>query len=350
MADDILTEDKVKEFIDGVGKLRNDGPQRNDMPVDIVRSAAKRMGIGSCAQELTYSAMRIEVNSATRRVDELRFWIEASCGVSFGAGEYTKDWLENFGKRFISEITREDDLPNLRDLNIGDKNTKIFSTMLNASIAYAESKGKVGGKALKKCIGFRAVKYWGEEAISGACRCGFTEEDRLVLRSLAQCCSIVPQGQVGVRQGAVSANRRPDEAVQQELKSALSDKDKLQTRLCDAERKNSCLEKELSDVTVRLESMLEKIRLLEEEVKLKEDKLTKAEESKKIEIDELRRTIARNENKAATVRENIHEGLSTIYNQLEASEKKPDDAELCRVLKVYLKRVFETLSKNGYAF
>ncbi len=357
MSEDILTEGKINEFIERVAKLRKDEQYRSVAPIDIVSFAAKRMGIGSCTQELTYSAMRVEVNGDARRADELRFWIEASCGVSFSAGAYIKDWMDKFGKRFISEITREDDLPSLCDLKICDNCAKVFASMLNASIAFAESKGKVGGKQVNKCVGFRIVKYWSEDAQKRQCGCGFTNEDRMMLRSLVQDSCDVPLEQGCLRQESGSVVKEQCEQLRQELKAALADKDKLPTKLSNAERNCSNLEKELKDKNAKSELLQEQVKELEENVKSKEEKLTdlesearRADESKEDEIIALRRTIAQNENKEATRKENVQEGLSSIHRQIEASSSSADSAELCGVLKEHLKRVFETLSDNGYAF
>ncbi len=348
--EDLITEEKTREFVERVAKLRGDGNHKNDTPGDVVSLAAKDMGIGSCVQELTYSALRGEVNGATRRVDELRFWVEAACGVSVFAGGYRKDWLDNFCRRFISDITREDDLPTLCDLKVRDSYVKIFAAMLNAAVAFSESKGKVGNKLINKCIGFRAIKYWSEAARTEQCHCGFTDADRAILRSLAGNQSYVQHRPTNSSAGGTPPSRDQYEQLQRDLRSETEAKEKLQTRLCDATRRYEDIEKQLKKSAASVEGLQERNQSLEDKLKESETQMLRERECQRNEITCLKRAIAENENKEAARRENIQEVLTPIFTQMKASEPMDDSGELCAVQRTYLKRIFDALAKNGYSF
>ena len=357
MAEENFVEEKLGAFLEEVSRANEDENSRNLRPSEIVTMAAQHLGVGSAVVELTYAGLRQSVDREAVSLADARFWIVAAVGVTCVAGAFAKDWLEKFNEQFFVRIGAVRELPSPYELKVPREAAVRFRVMLQAAVAAAESKGKVGKTANGKCLGFRAVKYWGESGGWGSGE-GFTEADRSLLKAL-------------VERGAVPVNENGAESIlpQGDLADARKREEELQGEL-NGERKRACLAEnrlkraqdelersrrecdELKEVVERDKFAYssvenEKKRLQEEIAGLRREMETEREESQQA-LEETRRRCAVEENRARARADAIADVVSPIHAQIDDARGKPPSGEMCGVLLTHLRRVVEVLKNNGF--
>ena len=357
MAEEDFIEEKLDGFLANVTSLRQEAEGRGLYPSETVSRAARNIGLGSAVVELACAGLRQAVDCEGGALDDVRFWISALVGVSFRAGGYEKGWLDTFNEQFFSKVKAIRDFPSPCELKLSRETAVRFRAMLQAAIAAAENKGKVGKVAINKCLGFRAVKYW-SECDGWKLGDGFTEADRAMLRKLAAGgADLVPKpspSSIPCTNG-LSEERKQVENLQRDLYEERNKNWKLDTQLQTANKEVEQLKKELAEARTQhecdqmargeLEKKLEDLRQGMERLR---EEARQAQDEYQRQLKDAQQRAAILENLAKAKSDAIASVVSPIRRQIEDSRGKPMSAELGNVLLTHVNRIIDVLNENGF--
>ncbi len=356
MAEENFIEEKLNDFMANVTSLRHEAEGRGLIPSETVARAARNVGLGSAVIELTCAGLRQAVDCEGGVLDDVRFWITALVGVSFRAGGYEKGWLDTFNEQFFGKVKAIRAFPSPCELKIPRETAVRFRTMLQAAIAAAENKGKVGKVSINKCLGFRAVKYWSESE-DWASGDGFTEADRAMLRKLAAGGGELlpkPSSPSIPCANGLSEERKEAETIKQNLYEERNKNWKLDTQLQTAKREVEQLKKELAEAkTQHAHDQMAQGEFEKKQENLKQEIERLREESRRAQGEYQRRMkdaqqrAAILENRAKAKSDTIASVVSPIRRQIEDSRGKPMSVELGNVLLTHINRIIDVLNENG---
>ena len=363
MAEEFITDEKVSEFVAKVSNLRNDPSCKGVASGDIVLRAARGMGIGSAVMDLACAGLRVAVDREGCTLDDARFWIAETVGVSSLAGCFNNGWLEAFNGQFFGKVSGVRELPSPYELKMPREVGSRFRVMLWTAVAVAESRGKVGKIANNKVSGFRVVKHW-SECNGWRADEGFTDGDRellksLVVRGVVSMDSTAMTNVIG--EGDLADVRKRADDLQQKLGDEQRKSCQLDAQRQKLERELSELEKrtkaEREDCQKRSERDAETIAALEERVgKLQNengilrDESIRERDALQRQLEEMQRQAVVADNRVNAQHDAIGSVVSPIHRQIEDVRGKTMSAEMCGVLMTHLSRIIDVLKENGIEF
>lgn len=284
------------------------------------------MGIGSCVRQLTFAALRNEIDAPTPDKRMVAFWVEAAVGLCYKAGRFETGWLEDFNKMFFAAIQEDRDAPSPDDMEISSKTRCKFAEMLVSAVAFAENKGKVGKVKLGKSTGYDVVKNWASHSGWRRVDSGFTEADRQAIQKLTQ---NLAQGLEALR---VEVPQSCGRAVSETLRGRFEKVSELESRCKSAEddvyrehSKSTKLEAELADARKRMGALEDIAR--DREITYKRD-------------------IARLEDEREAERVRLEESVRPIKLQFSEAEGMEMTVELGNAMKAQLGRILKILKDN----
>lgn len=360
MAEENFNEEKLNDFMANVTSLRHEAEGRGLTPSETVKRAAQNIGLGSAVTGLTCAGLRQAVDCEGHALDDVCFWIMAVVGLSFRSGGFEKGWLDTFNEQFFGKVKAIRAFPGPCELKMPRETAVRFRTMLQAAIAAAENKGKVGKVSINKCRGFRAVfravKYWSESE-GWASADGFTEADRAMLRKLAAgggdrvpkpSSSSIPCA------SGLSEERKEAETLQRDLYDERNKSWNLGTQLQTAKREVEQLKKELAEAKTQHEhDQLARAGLEKQQENLRQETERLREESRRTQgewqrqMKDAQQRAAIFENRAKAKSDAIASVVSPIRRQIEDARGKPMSVELGNVLLTHVNRIIDVLNENG---
>ena len=352
MAEKDFIETNLDDFMTRVEDLRHESEGGKLMPSEIVSRAARNMGLGSAMVELTCAGLRQTVDGEDSTLDDIRFWIMALVGVSSRAGSFEKGWLDKFTEQFLGKVKATRDFPNPCELKLLRETAVRFRTMLQTTIAVSENKEKVGKVAVRKCPGFRAVKYWseGEGWDPGD---GFTEADRVMLRKLVAGGVDKSSASTPCTNG-LSEEHKQAENLQRNLNEERNKNGEPDAQLQTARREVEQLKKELAEARTQHEydqmargDLEKKQENLQQEIERLREEPRQLQGEYQRQMKEAQQRAAILENRAKTKSDAIASVVSPIRRQIEDSRGKPMSVELGNVLLTHVNRIIDVLKENG---
>lgn len=357
MVEENFIEEKLNDFMANVTSLRHEAEGRGLSPSETVARAARNIGLGSTVTGLTCAGLRQAVDCEDSVLDDVRFWITALVGVSSRAGSFEKSWLDKFTEQFLGKVEAIREFPSPCELKLPRETAVRFRTMLQTAIAAAENKGKVGKVAIRKCLGFRAVKYWSERE-GWDPGDGFTEADRAMLRKLAAGGGELlpkPSSPSIPCANGLSEERKEAETLQQNLYEERNKNWKLDTQLQTAKREVEQLKKELAEAKTQHEcDQMARAGLERQQENLRQEIEGLREESRRAQgewqcqMKAAQQRAAILENRAKAKNDTIASVVSPIRRQIEDSRGKPMSVELGNVLLTNVNRIIDVLNENGF--
>ncbi len=352
MAEKDFIETNLHDFMTRVVGLRHEPEGVKLRSSEIVSRAAQNMDLRSAVVELTCAGLRQVVDCDDSVLDDVRFWITALVGVSSRAGSFEKGWLDKFTEQFLGKLKAIREFPNPYELKLPRETTIRFWTMLQTAVAVAENKGKVGKVAIRKCLGFQAVKDWSERE-GWEPGDGFTEADRAMLRKLAaggvdKSSPPIPYA------GGLSEERKEAETLQRNLNEERSKNRKLDAQLQTARREVEQLKKELAEARTQhahdqmAQGEFEKKQeTLQQEIERLREKSRQAQGEYQRQMKDAQQRAAILENRVKAKSDTIAGVVSPIRRQIEDSRGKPMSVELGNVLLTHINRIIDALNENG---
>lgn len=358
MSEESVKEDQILKFEDKVKALRNDTNCANMRPDEIVSTASRNLSLYSAVMELSCAGLCNVVMKEAYSLEDVQFWIAAVSGVSFQSGGLKKDWLEAFNMQFFGKFTGVRDLPSPYDLKLSSNVASRFYLMLQAAVAIAESKGKVGKVANNKVLGFRAIKYWSESSGWKNSEDGFTAKDREILKALLE------RGGTNSNQTDIPITASNDDLADMRTKYEASQKElnleksknlnyanKIQNYEKDLENRKqeiNELQKDKEFYYEKAESLETRIKTIEEERSFERQQFESKKSSLQDCISEMQRKIANSENRFKEQNDSIASVISPIRQQLEDGKGMEMTIKLGQVLRTHLDHVIDVLHQNGF--
>lgn len=358
MSEESVKEDPILKFEEKVKSLRNDSNCAHMRPDEIVSTASRNISRYSAVMELSCAGLCNVVMKEAYSLEDVQFWIAAVAGVSFQSGGLKKDWLEAFNVEFFGKFTGVRDLPSPYDLKLPSNVASRFYLMLQAAVAMAESKGKVGKVANNKVLGFRAIKYWSESSGWKNSEDGFTSKDREMLMALlARGATSSNQTAVPITasNGDLADMRTKYEGCEKELNleksKNLNYANKIRNYEKDLENRKqeiNNLQKDKEFYYDKAEALETRLKTIEQERRVEQQDFESKTSSLQYCLDEMQRKIVNAENRLKEQNDSIASVISPIRKQLEDAKGVEMSVKLGQVLWTHLHHIIDVLRKNGF--